>query len=552
MTRARAIAARVIAALICGCAAPPPDRPGVLNVSVEQASAWVRNFNPLLVGTARWPTRGGIYEPLAIWNAVAGKWVPWLATSQRWSADHLRLTFTLRDGVSWSDGTPFTATDVAFTFNLLKQKRALDASGVWDFLAAVRAVDARTVVMSLARPYVPGLVELAQQPIVPAHIWQNVADPLAFANPDPVGTGPFTEVRVFRNQVWELGKNRRYWQAGVPRIEALRMVAYPSNDQANLALVEGEVDWAGNFVPDIERTFIARDRQTRGYWYPAVGSMVFLYPNTERPPLDDVRVRKALSLAIDRERVVAIGMYGYTHPADGTGLSELYASWRDGAVASDGWVQHDPRRAARLLDGAGWMLGRDGVRHKAGQRLAFALDVVSGWSDWVRAAEVIARDLSAVGVAVELRAYEWGAWFQRLQSGAYELSLACPGLGFSFDAPTPYYAYRWILDGRAARANGELLPTNWNRYGDARADAILAELETSDEPTHQHALMSELEQRFAATAPALPMFANPLWGAFNTRRFVGFPTAQDPYAKLSPHSEPENLIVLTQLAPRQR
>jgi len=540
-------------ALVAACTPPPPPARDVLSVSVEQASAWVRNFNPLLVGTARWPTRGGIYEPLLIWNAVAGAWVPWLATDHRWSADHLRLVLTLRDGVTWSDGAPFSAEDVAFTFELLHRHRALDASGVWDFLAGVRAVDRRTVEMTLSRPYVPGLAELLQQSIVPAHIFSHVADPLAFSNPDPVGTGPFTEVRVFRNQVWELGRNPRYWQPGKPQIDALRMVAYPSNDQANLALVEGEIDWAGNFVPAIDRTFVARDRDHHGYWHPPYGSTVFLYPNTRRPPLDDVRVRKALSLAIDRQRVVDVGLYGYAHPIDGTGLSDAYAAWRDPDVAADGWVRHDARAAAALLDEAGWRRGADGVRRRDGSRLAFTVEVVSGWSDWVRAAQVIARDLGEVGVAVELRAYEWSAWFQRLQAGDFELSIACPGLAFSFDAPTPYYAYRWILSSSSAsRPLGELLPTNWNRFGDARADALLAELERTDDAARQHALMQRLEERFAATAPAIPLFASPLWGAFNTRRFVGFPTAADPYAKLSPHSAPENLLVLTRLAPRGR
>lgn len=546
--RALALAALVAA----GCAARPAPAPGVLSVSVEQASAWVRNFNPFLVGTARWPTRGGIYEPLLIWNAVTGAWVPWLATAWRWSDDSRRLTLTLRDGVRWSDGAPFSADDVAFTFELLHRHRALDSSGIWDFLAGVRAVDARTVELTLARPFVPGLVELAQQPIVPAHVWRAVADPVAFTNPDPVGTGPFTEVRVFRNQVWELGRNPRYWQPGKPAVAALRMVAYPSNDQADLALVEDEIDWAGNFVPAIERTFVARDRRHHGYWYPTLGSTVFLYPNTRRPPLDDVRVRRAISMAIDRRRVVDIGLYGYAHPVDGTGLSDAYAGWRDPAVAADPWVTHDPGRAAALLDAAGWTRGPDGVRRKDGARLALTLEVVSGWSDWVRAAQVIARDLGAVGIAVALRAYDWSAWFQRLQAGTFDLSIACPALAFSFEAPTPYFAYRWILSSAAARPPGELLPTNWNRFGDAQADALLAAFEATADVARQHALMRAIEARFAATAPAIPLFASPLWGVFNTRRFVGFPSAAEPYAELSPNSAPANLLVLTRLRPRGR
>ncbi len=548
------VRALALAALVAGCtasAAPSPS-PNVLSVSVEQASAWTRNFNPLLVGAARWPTRSGIYEPLLIWNAAATTWVPWLATAYRWSADHQTLTLTVRDGVSWSDGAPFSAADVTFTFELLRRHRALDGSGLWDFLAAVRTVDARTVELTLQRPFVPGLVEIVQQSIVPAHIWRGVADPVAFTNPNPVGTGPFTEVRVFRNQVWELGRNPRYWQAGKPAVDALRMIAYPSNDQANLALVEGEIDWAGNFVPAIERTFVARDRAHHGYWYPPTGSTVYLYPNTQRAPLDDVRVRKALSLAVDRQRVVDIGLYGYARPSDGTGLSDAYAGWRDPAVAADGWVRHDARAAAALLDEAGWRRGADGVREKDGRRLALSLEVVSGWSDWVRAAQVIARDLGDVGVAVTLRAYEWSAWFQRLQSGAFELAIACPSLGLSFDAPTPYYAYHWISSTSAARPPGELLPTNWNRFGDARTDALLAALERSDDDAAERALVRQLEARFVATAPAIPLFGSPLWGAFNSRRFVGFPSANEPYAKLSPHSEPEDLLVLVRLSPRAR
>jgi peptide/nickel transport system substrate-binding protein len=546
--------ALALAVLVAGCSVSPSASPSrnVLTVSVEQASAWTRNFNPLLVGAARWPTRGGIFEPLLIWNAVAGTWVPWLATAYRWSADHRTLTLTLRDGVTWSDGAPFSADDVTFTFELLHQKRALDASGIWDFLAGVRTVDARTVELTLQRPFVPGLVELLQQSIVPAHVWRGVADPLAFTNPNPVGTGPFTEVRVFRNQVWELGKNPRYWQPGKPAVDALRMIAYPSNDQANLALVEGEIDWAGNFVPAIERTFVARDRAHHGYWYPSTGSTVFLYPNAQRAPLDDVRVRKALSLAIDRRRVVDIGLYGYAHPSDGTGLSDAYAGWRDPAVAADRWVRRDARAAATLLDEAGWRRGAGGVRQKGGHRLAFTVEVVSGWSDWVRAAQVIARDLGDVGVDVSVRAYEWSAWFQRLQAGDFELAIATPSLGLSFDAPTPYYAYRWISSSSAARPPGELLATNWNRFGDARTDELLAEFEGTDDAGRQHALMQEIEERFVATAPAIPLFSSPQWGVFSSRRFIGFPTASDPYAKLSPHSQPEDLLVLTRLAPRLR
>jgi peptide/nickel transport system substrate-binding protein len=544
--RAHALA---LATLLSGCAAPPSSTASdVLSVSVEQQSAWVRNFNPLLVEGARWPTRSGIFEPMLIWNAVTSAWVPWLATDHAWSSDLRRLHFTIRDGVQWSDGHPFTAADVVFTFELLHKQRALDAYGVWNFLASVRAPDAHTVEMDFSRPYVPGLADVAMQPIVPQHLWDKIADPLTYANPNPVGTGPFTEVRVFRNQVYELGRNPHYWQAGKPAVAALRMVAYPSNDQANLALVEGEVDWAGNFVPAIDRTFVSRDRALNGYWFPSFGSMVFLYPNTQRPPFDDLRVRRALSLALDRQRVVDVAQYGYAKPTDGTGLSDAYATWRDPTLSKDGWVRHDLAAAEKLLDEAGLRRGSDGVRRMPdGKPLSFELEVVSGWSDWVRAGQVLARELGRAGITVHLRTYEFSTWFSRLQTGAFELSI-----GWSLDAPTPYQLYRGLLSHQTLKPIGEAATGNYHRFADPQADELLTELERTGDPARQHALMSQLEARFVATAPAIPLFPNPLWGAFSRRRFDGFPDAAGPYAKLSPHSDPERLLVLTSLVPRRR
>jgi peptide/nickel transport system substrate-binding protein len=430
----------------------------------------------------------------------------------------------------------------------LRRQPALDAYGTWSFVTAVRAVDAHTIDFELSRPFVPGLADLAQQPIVPAHVWRQIADPLTFTNPHPIATGPFTEVRVFRNQVYEVARNPRYWQPGKPAVEALRMVAYPSNDQANLALVEGEVDWGGNYVPAIERTFVERDRAHNGFWYPALGATVFLYPNHARAPFADVRVRRALSLAVDRRRIADVALAGHAHPSDATALTDAYATWRDPQLAADGWVRHDTVAAEKLLDEAGLVRGSDGWRRgRDGRRLTLAVEVVSGWSDWVRAAQLVARDLAAVGLDVKLRTYEYSAWFARLQSGDFDLSV-----GWSLDGPTPYHVYRGLMASSAVKPVGELAVANWHRFGDAGADELLRAFERTQDPARQRAIGVQLQARFVATAPAIPLFTNPLWGSFNTRRFVGFPNAADGYAKLSPHSDPERLLVLTSLEPRGR
>ena len=185
---------------------------GFLTVSVEQKASWTRNFNPLVATAgARWPSQGGVYESLMIFNFMKSQWVPWLATAHEWSEDNQRLFFKIREDVLWSDGTPFSAQDVLFTFELLKKFPALDSGGVWQFLKSVSLHVDGNVVFDFKKKYVPGLHTLAHQPIVPQHIWSLLDDPVAFSNPEPIATGPFTEVLQFENQIYVLGRNKHYW-----------------------------------------------------------------------------------------------------------------------------------------------------------------------------------------------------------------------------------------------------------------------------------------------------------------------------------------------------
>ena len=542
-----------MALALAGCAEPRDAvGPGVLTVAQEAQASWVRNFNPLLAdGLCRFPTRAGIYEPLTILNTITGQWVPWLALSHEWSPDARAVTFTLRPGVRWSDGASFTARDVAFTFELLRRHRALDLFSVWEFLDGVATTGPLTVRFTFQRPQVPAFHYLAFQPIVPEHVWRHIADPVTFANPDPVATGPFTVVESFSNQVYQLGRNRHYWQPGKPAVASLRFPAYPGNDQANLALLNDEVDWAGNFVPAIDRIFVGKDPRHHGYWFPLVGGTIMLFPNHTRPPLDDRVLRRALSMAIDRGLLVNIALHGYSRPADATGLSDAYRRWRDPEVVAAGagdWMRFDLAAANRLLDQAGYPRGPDGLRRVAatGRPLAFSLTLPAGWSDWMRAAEVVARSLAAAGVTIRVRAHDFGTWFDRLRRGDFDLSL-----GWTIEGPTPASAYRGLLSRKTLVPVGEPAGVNWHRHGSAAADDLLATLDAVTDPAEQHRLSRALQAAFSRESPVIPLFLAPAWGAYNTRRFIGFPTARDQFANLSPNSTSrEQLLVLTALRPR--
>ncbi|MCA9513972.1 MAG: ABC transporter substrate-binding protein [Myxococcales bacterium] len=523
----------------------PPREPGVITVSAEQQTTWVRNFNPFLQGT-RWPTTAGIHEPLMVWSSTQARYVPWLATAADWDGPRT-LRVTLRPGVRWSDGRPFGPRDVAFTFDLVHRAPGLDQRGVWGFLDRVEVAGPDTVVFHLKRPFVPGFHGIVGLPMVPEHVWKDVADPLRFTDPVPVGTGPFTEVVRFENQVYEIGRNPHYWGGpGRPGLTRLRMPVFPSNDQALLGLLTGDLDWAGNFVPAVDRLFVDKDPSHNHYWFPLVGNTVFLYLNTAKPPFDDVRLRRAFSQALDRDRIVDIAMLGTTRPTDGTALSDAFPTFRDPDVAKNApWLPHDPAAAGAALDAAGYPLGEDGVRVGPDDApLSYELTVVAGWSDWVRAAQLIKRDLEAVGVAVRVRTLDFSPWFEGLQTGRFDLTI-----GWSVDGPTPYPFYRGLMSAETRKPVGESAAQNWHRFASPEADRLLTAFESATDPDEQIRLAHALEAEFSASLPAIPLFPGPSWAVYSTRHATGFPSPDDPYAPAAPRPASENLLVLVNLAP---
>jgi len=514
----------------------------------EQTAAFTRNFNPLLeAGNVRWPARSAMYEPLLIFNPMSDGYVPWLAERYEYSEDGLRILFSIRSGVRWSDGASFDADDVVFTFELLKRYKALDLTGVWEYLAGVTSPEEGLVEFTLKHRFRPGLLEIAHQPIVAEHIWRKVSDPLSFTNENPVGTGPFTEVSTFKTQVYQIDRNPYYWQKDKPKVRALRIPAFPGNEQSNLALVRGEIDWAGDFVPAIDRIFVGRDPEHHHYWFPMIDGMVLLYANTAVAPYDDIRVRKALSMAIDRKLLVKVAMHNTTRPADATGLADNHRQFKNPeAVARGDWVNHSPSEAIRVLDEVGLKKGSDGWRRRPdGSEWKVFVNVPTGFSDWVRAAQVITHDLKLIGVQATIKAYDINAWYEKLQEGDYELSL-----GWSEVGPTPYRFYKSQLSAKTVRPVGVSTPVNWHRFGSVAADKALSALEKTLDVEEERRLLNELQDIFVDQVPAIPLFPGPLWGEYNSTRFVGFPNEKNPYAPLSPHWAPQTLLVLTELAPR--
>lgn len=197
-----------------------------------------------------------MFETLYVVNTYNCEQVPWLAESYEWSADNLTLTFNVRQGVLWSDGQPFSAADVEFSFNLIKTNSGLDIETAWGSLKSVKAVD-NTVVFTFAKLALPDFFRICRTLIVPRHQWETFADPITEVNAKPIGTGPFVFESFNGEQVVAV-KNETYWQTDKVRVKRLVWQREAGEPQVNqLRLANGEYDWVGMYVPNVEQVFVA-------------------------------------------------------------------------------------------------------------------------------------------------------------------------------------------------------------------------------------------------------------------------------------------------------
>ena len=167
----------------------------------------MENFNPFQSATELHGTYL-IYAPLEIVSPVDGSYTPYLATGYSFT-NPTTLVYTIRTGVKWSDGKPFSPADVVFTFNLLKKYPALDGNGIWSQISAVSA-SGNQVTFTFKAANVPFAGTIAQTPIVPQHIWSSIT-PVKYTNTRPVGTGPF-KLSSFAPTQYTLTKNPSYWR----------------------------------------------------------------------------------------------------------------------------------------------------------------------------------------------------------------------------------------------------------------------------------------------------------------------------------------------------
>lgn len=323
-----------------------------------------------------------------------GEFTPELATSWETTPDGRKYTFHLAKGVKWHDGRPFTSADVTYTLDEMVRKSHPNGSAMFAWVESIEAPDADTVVVNLKSPYEPFIGFLALRVyMLPRHLFENRGEIRQNpANTRPVGTGPYKFVEWQRGSHVTLEKNTAYFRPGEPYLDRFVYRIIPDPAARVLALETGEIDYLcqtdlpSSAIPTLQKNknVVVTFKGTE-----AIDAITQIMFNHDRKPFNDVRVRRAIAHAVNRQFVIDRAALGIPKVA-----SSPINSTTEWAYNPDVRLYpFDTAAANRLLDEAGLPKGADGVR------LRTTILAPRGRDDQTRAAEIVAQQLKEIGIA---------------------------------------------------------------------------------------------------------------------------------------------------------
>jgi peptide/nickel transport system substrate-binding protein len=403
---------------------------------------------------------------------------PMLAES--WEApDPLTLVFHLRGGVSFHDGRPLTSKDVQWTLtSILKGAVPTVKSQAYRNIASVDAPDPLTVVIRLKQPD-PGLLPSLGDGaigIIPAGSGRDFGR-------HPIGSGPFRFVSQEQDKEVVIERNPNYW-ARPPAIQRVRFAVVPDSITRALELQKGSADVAVNAL-SADQVYALRDNQQLAVETAPGTVLNYISFNTRDPILKDVRVRQAIADAINRPLIIATLLRGHATLAESL-LPVSHWAWTGDVQPHN----YDPARANAILDRAGYKRGNDGVR--------FHLTVKSSTDETTRTlAVVLQQQLREIGIALEVRTYEFATFYADIAKGAFQM-----------------YTLRWIGGNedpdifRYAYATASEPPHGANRgyYSNPTVDALIAKAGLAQSQTERAALYKQIQRDLAIDLPSIDLW----------------------------------------------
>ena len=489
-------------------------RGGTLITGFHTVDAQLVARNPFLPGQTEFRVLDFMYERLLFFNYITGELMPMLATDYEWSSDFMQLTFTIRDGVQWHDGQPFTAEDVVFTFEALRDNPVLDRFALWNVISSVNAVG-NTAVFNLNTPFLSLPFYMHEIRIVPRHIWQNVNDIVLELNETPVGTGPFIWRTHTVGTDVQFDANPNYW-GGAPYVDELLFLTFSTAPALSLAMINGDMHTsfglAMPFIPEFRTVPGANIQIMSGL------NMWAVNLNHEDELLADPVLRRAMAMAINQDDLIHRVEHSVVFPTSPGFLPMVFGD----LVCQEAFnsLSFDPAGAVELLESAGFVRGSDGIFSTAdGRRLSFTYHNASGAPAQQMAAGMIQQWLLNIGVEIIPRLATWPELTRMLETGEFQLlqnQIIVP--------PDPFAALNAVFHSSMTAPTGTSTPgLNYFRYRNPVVDALLDEAATSTDEARRRDIFFEIQNIIAADAVFLPMYNTgprhfyldgPLFGGF--------------------------------------
>jgi peptide/nickel transport system substrate-binding protein len=511
---ARLLAALAAAiALAMGFPSSAAYIPHVLRFNYDEDD--ISNLNPFLATAAPIGPLSELTSAEFVRFDASGKPVPDLVTTIPTKAnggispDGRTLTWHLRHGLRWSDGKPLTSADVLYTYRVATDRdNDITVREPWERLSSLTAPDPYTVVFRFKQPYALFLGDFFSTVSPTCILPEHVLGPGTKINESPynalpVGAGPFRYTAFNRGDSVVLEPNPYYWRGRAK----LKQIFYKLITDENTDFTElqtGELDlWA--FV---NGALADRVRSLPGKAFIAFPSGVVsgVYFNVRRPMVSDPRVRRALRLATDQRTIVE-------KIALGNGLTQrsvIGANLPDYLPLPP--LPYDPRRAAALLDEAGWKRGAGGLRRKGGTALVIELAIPAGYAPSANEANVLHQDWGAIGVGVSVHVWSDSQFFAPsaaggvVQSGKFDAALLSQG-GALYANVSPYFTC------------DSFPPNGFNivRYCNPKVDALNAKYEQTFDPARRKRLAASMQRLIDADVPVIVLYERLSVSAFDDR-----------------------------------
>lgn len=507
-------AAMFAALVLAGCPGPEvEDERQVLRVGKLRE---VESINPLMIWSMQaYEVINLNYNYLVNWDEDLN---PISSLAREWKVDEEGLfwTFYLEEDIVWHDGTPFTAEDVKFTFDYIRDN---EMGVFYDFVAAmeeITVVDEHTVTIKTDGPlaWMPNIIV----PILPKHIWEEI-EPVhaasAFANDNPVGTGPFRVIEFEKGAYVRMEANENYFK-GAPALDEVIFIQYANADLMVESLRKGELDVIVD-VPGAAFQALEEDADPNIMTLAADSpsfSQIGFNVWTDRaesegnPLLLDVNIRTAIEYALDRQEIIDVAYAGFGSVGS-TLVPPIYEFWHLDPGAD--FRAYNQAKAVEVLEAAGYAMGDGGIRvSPGGEPLTFNLLVRSESTEQQKAGAVIKDMLAEVGIGITISVIDEGTLTDRILEGDFDLFI----WGWFVDMdPTP------IL---RVMTTGEIMAWNETFYSNPVYDELHLRQQRTIDRDERREVIHQMQRIIYNDVPYILISYDPELQAYRTDRFEGW------------------------------